>query len=98
MKQIILAVVLGLAFAAARPAPMAAQTRVSVALGFGVPAPYVSGVVVVGRPYVYYPAPVVVVPAPRRYAYYRAPLVVVRRGYIVRHHHRHFDRDWDDDD
>src|SRR5438094_10378897 len=75
-------------------APAAAQTRVSVAVGFGVPRPDVAGVVVVGRPYLYRPY------------FYRPPLVVVvRRPYpvrpvfvdrgfvsrprIYRHHHRH---------
>src|SRR5438094_8965274 len=54
-------------------APAAAQTRVSVAVGFGVPRPYVAGVVVVGRPYLYRPY------------FYRPPLVVVvRRPYPVR--------------
>jgi hypothetical protein len=73
--------------------PIAAQTRVSVAVGFGVPRPYVTGVVIVGRPYGYYPH--------RRAFYYRPPLFVARRVYPVRHrHHQHrsyhrYDRDDD---
>jgi hypothetical protein len=86
-----------------------AQTRVDVALGFGLPQPYVSGEVVVGPPLLYRAPPdVIVVPAPRVY-YYRAPLYEGRRGYWGyrywgyrgprrgwggRHHRRH----WDDDD
>jgi len=75
--------------------PIAAQTRVSVAVGFGVPRPYVTGVVIVGRPYAYYPHP--------RAFYYRPPLFVARRVYVVRyrhhqHRHRHHDRyGWDDE-
>ena len=66
-----------------------------MAVGLGVPRPFVSGLVVVGRPYEYYPAPaVIVVPEPRPYFYryryhYRRPFVVVRRGYAGRYHHRH---------
>ncbi len=87
-----------------------AQTRVDVALGFGLPQPYVSGEVVVGPPLVYgAPPDVIIVPAPRVY-YYRAPLFEGRRGYWGhrgywgyrgyrrgwggRHHRRH----WDDDE
>ncbi len=78
MKRVLLAV--GLAFALGA-APMAGQTRVSVAVGFGVPRPYVTGVVILGRPHVYYP--------PRRAFYYRAPLLVARRGYVARHRRHH---------
>ena len=77
MRQIALVVALAAALAAA-PAPAPAQTRVSVAVGFGVPRPYVSGFVVVGRPYFYRPY------------FYRPPVVVVvRRRYdrVRRHHH-----------
>lgn len=94
MKRI--AVVLGLALVL-EATPARAQTRVSVALGFGVPRPYVSGLVVVGRPFVYHPAPAVVVLPARRPYFYRRPVVVVRRIYVVRHHHRHH-WDYDDDD
>src|SRR2546422_6206591 len=70
MKRTVLFLGLGLALAAARPTPAAAQTRITVAVGLGVPRPFLSGVVVVGRPprpFAYYPAPaVIVVPAPRR--------------------------------
>src|SRR5437870_4830350 len=45
MKRVLLAVGMALALSAA---PMAAQTRVSVAVGFGVPRPYVTGVVILG--------------------------------------------------
>src|SRR2546428_3672256 len=54
MKRWVLAFGLLLVLTAAAP-PAPAQTRVSVAVGFGVPRPYVSGVVVVGRPYYYRP-------------------------------------------
>ena len=90
MKRVLMAV--GLAFALGA-APMAAQTRVSVAVGFGVPRPYVTGVVIVGRPHVYY--------LPRRVFYYRAPLLVARRGYVARHRRHHhayyYDYDCDND-
>ena len=92
MKRVLLAV--GLAFALGAW-PMAGQTRVSVAVGFGVPRPYVTGVVIVGRPHVYYPA--------RRAFYYRyrPPLFVARRGYVARHRRHHhayyYDYDCDND-
>jgi len=86
MKRIVLAVGLTLALAVA---PVRAQTRVSVAVGFGVPRPYVSSLVVVGRPFVYYPAPALVVVPARRPHFHRRSLVVVRRVYVVRPHHRH---------
>ena len=89
MKRILLAVALIGAFTAGTAA---AQTRVSVSVGFGVPAPYV-----VYRPYAYRyhyrPYSIVVVERP---FYGRAPLVVVRRQPVVlvrRHgwrHHRHW--------
>src|SRR3989475_9412629 len=64
MKQWVVAFGLLLVLTAvAAPAP--AQTRVSVAVGFGVPRPYVSGVVVVRRPYFYRPY------------FYRRPVVIV---------------------
>ena len=93
MKRVLLAAGMALALSAA---PMAAQTRVSVVVGFGVPRPYVTGVVILGRPPVYYPH--------RRAFYYRPPLFVARRLYVVRHrhhHHRYYyrdDRDYDRDD
>ena len=96
MKRIGLAI--GLLLALVVPARGRAQTRVSVAVGFGVPQPYVSGLVVVGRPYVYYPAPaVVVLPAPRPY-FYRRPVFVVRRVYLERRFHRHYHRYYREDD
>ena len=49
MKHMLWTIGLALALGAA---PAAAQTRVSVAVGFGVPRPFVHGVVVVGRPFV----------------------------------------------
>src|SRR6266545_4242682 len=85
MKRIVLAVGLTLALAVA---PVRAQTRVSVAVGFGVPRPYVSGLVVVGRPFVYYPAPALVVVRARRPHFHRRSLVVVRRVYVVRPYRR----------
>src|SRR2546426_7107368 len=79
MKRVLLAVGMALALGAA---PMAAQTRVSVAVDFGVPRPYVTGVVILGRPPVYYPH--------RRAFYYRPPLFVARRGHRGRRrHHPH---------
>jgi hypothetical protein len=69
-------------------APIAAQTRVRVAVGFVVPRPFVTGVVVVGRPYGVY--------RPYRYVYYRRPVIVVRRYPVARyrhHHRRHWDYD-----
>ena len=90
MKRLLLAAGMALALGVT---PIAAQTRVSVAVGFGVPRPYVTGVVIVGRPYGYYPH--------RRAFYYRPPLFVARRVYLVRHrHHQHryyhrYDRDDD---
>ena len=90
MKRLLLATGMALALGAA---PIAAQTHVSVAVGFGVPRPYVTGVVIVRRPHVSDP--------PRRAFYYRPPLFVARRVYVVRHrhhHHRyHYDYDCDND-
>ena len=93
MKRVLLAAGIALALGVT---PIAAQTRVSVAVGFGVPRPYVSGVVILGLPPVYYPH--------RGAFYYRPPLFVGRRVYVVRHrhhHHRYYyrdDRDYDRDD
>src|SRR5207247_11398574 len=87
MKRTVLSLALGLALAAARPTPTAAQTPISVAVGLGVPRPFLSGVVVVGRPFAYYPAPR---PYFYRYRYrYRRPFVVVRRVYAGRYHRRY---------
>ena len=47
MKNMIWAIGLGLALGAT---PAVAQTRVSVAVGFGVPRPFVHGVVAHGSP------------------------------------------------
>jgi hypothetical protein len=86
MKHWMLAVGLALMLAA-RPA--GAQTRVAVVVGFGVPHPFVTGVVVVGRPRPHYP---------RRTYVYRAPLFV-ERPHVARYHHRHhYRRDYDDDE
>src|SRR2546422_9696500 len=71
MKRVLLAAVIALALGVT---PIAAQTRVHVAVGFGIPQPYVTGVVIVGRPQVYYPH--------RRAFYYRPSLFVVRRGFV----------------
>jgi len=90
MKRVLLAAGLALALGAT---PIAAQTRVSVAVGFIIPRPYVTGIVIVGRPHAYYPH--------RRAFYYRPPLFVARRAYLVRyrhHQHRHHYRyDREDD-
>ena len=90
MKRVLLAAGMALALGAT---PIAAQTRVSVAVGFVIPRPYVTGVVIVGRPHVYYPH--------RRAFHYRRPLFVARRAYVVRHRHHqhrhHYRYDWDDD-
>jgi hypothetical protein len=88
MKHVILAVGLALVLAT-RPA--GAQTRVSVAIGFPAPRAYVSGVVVVGRPYGFYRA---------RPRFYRPAPLFVERVYVNRRHHRHhcrYDRDYDDE-
>jgi len=69
MKRVLLAAGMALALGAT---PIAAQTRVSVAVGFVIPRPYVTGVVIVGRPHAYY--------SHRRAFYYRPPLFVVRRA------------------
>ncbi len=87
MKHVIMAVGLALALAT-RPA--GAQTRVSVAIGFPAPRAFVSGVVVVGRPYGFYRA------RPRFYG----PPLFVERVYVNRRHHRHhcrYDGDYDDE-
>src|SRR2546428_6532162 len=73
MKRVLLAAGIALALGVT---PIAAQTRVHVAVGFGIPQPYVTGVVIVGRPQVYYPH--------RRAFYYRPSLFVVRRRYAGR--------------
>ena len=90
MKRVLLATGLALALGVL---PIAAQTRVTVAVGFAVPRSYVTGVVIVRRPHLSYPL--------RRAFYYRPPLFVARRVYVVRHrrhHHRyHYDYDCDDD-
>ena len=90
MKHMIWAVALALALGAT---PTAAQTRVSVAVRFGVPRPFVHGIVVVGRPFAYYPPAVVVVRRPYFYRH-RRPLLFVRRVYAERYEHRHR---WDDE-
>jgi len=88
MKRVLLAGGIALALGVT---PIAAQTRVQMAVGFGIPQPYLTGVVIVGRPQVYYPH--------RRAFYYRPSLFVVRRVYVDRYrHHRHryyhrYDRD-----
>ena len=75
-------------------APATAQTRVSVAVGFGVPQPFVHGFVVVGSPYAFYPpARVIIV---RRPYFRRPPLVFVRRLHRAHGYRRH--RWYDDDD
>jgi hypothetical protein len=85
MRHWILAVGLVLMLAA-RPAD--AQTRVAVVVGFGVPRPFVTGVVVIGRPRAYY--------AGR--AYLHRPPLLVTRGPVARHRHRHhYRRDHDDE-
>ena len=88
MKRLIMAVGLALALAT-RPA--SAQTRVSVAIGFPAPRAFVSGVVVVGRPYGFYRA---------RPRFYRPAPLFVERIYVVRRHHRHHcghDDDYEDE-
>ena len=90
MKRVLLAAGMALALGVT---PIAAQTRVSVAVGFGIPRPYVTGVVIVGRPYAY---------DPRGRAFYdRPPLFVARRVYVARHRHHqrryHYRYDCDED-
>lgn len=74
-------------------APAAAQTRVSLELGFRLPLPYVSGYVVVGRPYhhhhYYHPRPALVIVERPCYHYHRPRVVVVPRRHVHRHHHHH---------
>src|SRR2546426_821277 len=82
MKRVLLAAGIALALGVT---PIAAQTRVHVAVGFGIPQPYVTGVVIVGWPQVYYPH--------RRAFYYRPSLFVVRRGFVGRYRH-HRPRDY----
>jgi hypothetical protein len=112
MRGIVATLGWALALTALGAAAAPAQTRVDVALGFGLPRPYVSGVVVVGPPLRYSAPPeVIVVPAPRAY-YYRRPLFEERRGYWGywryrgyrgyrrgwggRQHRRHWEEDDDD--
>lgn len=88
MKRFIMAVGLAVALAT-RPAE--AQTRFSVAIGFPAPRAFVSGVVVVGRPYGFYRA---------RPRFYRPAPLFVERVYVVRRHHRHhcrYDDDYEDE-
>jgi hypothetical protein len=64
MKRLAVALGVALAVGAVPAAPATAQTRVAVMLGFALPRPYVSGVIVVGPRYEYDAEPeVVVVPA-----------------------------------
>jgi len=81
MKRVLLAAALALG-----ATPGAAQTRINVAIGVGAPHPFVSGIVVVGRPYFVHP--------PHRYFHYRYPVFVVRREDFYRHRH-HRGRHWD---
>jgi hypothetical protein len=100
MNRFAVALGVALARAAVPAAPATAQTRVAVMLGFALPRPYVSGVIVIGPRYGYDAGPeLVVVPAPRRY-WYRHPYVVERRDdRYYRHHRRHRDdRAYDDED
>lgn len=100
MKKTFLLAGLALALAAGTAS---AQTSVQLSLGFGVPRPYVSGYVYVGRPYlrpVYRPyhyrphrhhrhlvRPYVSYPAP--YSYRQERRVII----VDRHRHQRFDRD-----
>ncbi len=84
MKRILMGLSLLVLLSAGR---VAAQTRVSVSLGFGVRSPYAAGYVIVGRPYRPYfryrrPAYVIVEPAP----------LFVRRSWRYRHYHRPYHR------
>ena len=90
MKHMIWAIGLALALGVT---PAMAQTRVSVAVGFGLPRPFVHGIVVVGRPFAYYPPAYVVGRRPYFYRH-RRPLLFVRRLYTGRYHRR---RRWDDE-
>ena len=83
MKRVLLAAALALALGAV---PGVAQTRINVAVGVGVPHPFVTGIVVVGRPYFVHPQ--------HRYFHYRYPVFVVRREDFYRHRH-HRGRHWD---
>jgi hypothetical protein len=82
MRRLLLAAGLALALGAA---PLAAQTRVSVVLGFAVPRPFVTRVYTPSRSF-YRPSPL---------------RIFVRRGYAIRryhrHHRQHFDYEHDDE-
>ena len=96
MRRTVGTMALALALTAVGTAAAPAQTRVDVALGFGLPRPYVSGVVVVGPPLVYSAPPdLIVVPAPWPY-YYRRPFFEERRGYWGYRRYRGYRRDGDD--
>lgn len=70
MNRFAVALGVALAVTAVSAAPATAQTRVGVMLGFALPRPYVSGVIVVGPPDGYDDqSDVIVVRAPRRYRY-----------------------------
>ena len=83
MKRLILSLGFLLVFGTATAA---AQTHVSLSIGFGVPV-YVPGVVVVGRPSFYRPPVVLVVPR----AYAVRPMLV-ERVIVTRHHYRPYHR------
>jgi hypothetical protein len=93
MKRIALATAFVLMLAAA---PAAAQARVNVWFGVGVPGPYESGIVVVHprRPYYPYYRERDYDRGYDRYYFYEAPREF-RRGYWKRHRHR-WHRDDDD--
>ncbi|MGH7538142.1 MAG: hypothetical protein ACREMF_05875 [Gemmatimonadales bacterium] len=90
-----------------------AQTSVQLSLGFGVPRPYVSGVIVVGRPHlrpVYRPCfyrpclfhrhhgrPYYDRPARFGHRPLRRVIIVDRHHRFDRHRHHGFHRDRDDD-
>lgn len=106
MNRFTVAFGVALAVTAVPAVPATAQTRVAVMLGFALPRPYVSGVIVVGPRYGYDAEPeVLVVPAPRRYRY-RHPFGWERREYRgygeytgYRHHRRYRDDgEYDDED
>jgi hypothetical protein len=97
MKRITLLLGLVLMFAAGTAS---AQTSVQLSLGFGVPRPYVSGDVFVGRPFL---RPVYRPYFHHPYPFYRRPVplffgpprrvIVVERGRGHRFERRDFDRD-----
>jgi hypothetical protein len=93
MNRFAVALGLALAVGAVLAVPAAAQARVAIQFGFGLPRPDVAGVIVVGPRYAYEAEPEVrVAPRPWRY-WHRYPFDRERGEYrIHRHQRRHWHR------